>query len=404
MEIESQSNPTEETQGTTLLRTCFNGINAMLGIGILSISYALSQGGWLSLALLVLLAILCFYTGLLLRRCMDSDMLIKTYPDIGMRAFGKKGRVFVSVFLYLELYLVAVEFLILEGDNLNKLFPHKTFKIGGLGIGGKEAFTVISALVILPTTWITNLGVFAYVSVVGVLASVVLVVCLLWIGAIDDVGFHQNGHLLNLEGLPTAISLFTFCYCGHAVFPTLYTSMKHKTKFWKVLLVCFMVSSFTYGSMGIMGYLMYGEHLMSQVTLNFPIEKISSQIAIYTTLVNPLTKYALMVGPIATAVEEKFGFQNKRPLSFLFRTAIVISTVIVALVVPFFGYVMAFIGSSLGVIMSLILPCLCYIRINKESTRKFGLEMILILGILIGGSVIGVVGTYTSVKQIVHNI
>ncbi|CAN1325073.1 Amino acid transporter AVT1I [Linum perenne] len=397
----------------------------MLGIGILSISYALSQGGWLSLALLVLLAILCFYTGLLLRRCMDSDMLIKTYPDIGMRAFGKKGRVFVSVFLYLELYLVAVEFLILEGDNLNKLFPHKTFKIGGLGIGGKEAFTVISALVILPTTWITNLGVFAYVSVVGVLASVVLVVCLLWIGAIDDVGFHQNGHLLNLEGLPTAISLFTFCYCGHAVFPTLYTSMKHKTKFWKVhncftlihsrlqqfvafspqvLLVCFMVSSFTYGSMGIMGYLMYGEHLMSQVTLNFPIEKISSQIAIYTTLVNPLTKYALMVGPIATAVEEKFGFQNKRPLSFLFRTAIVISTVIVALVVPFFGYVMAFIGSSLGVIMSLILPCLCYIRINKESTRKFGLEMILILGILIGGSVIGVVGTYTSVKQIVHNI
>ncbi|CAN1812757.1 Amino acid transporter AVT1I, partial [Linum perenne] len=360
MEIESQSNPTEETQGTTLLRTCFNGINAMLGIGILSISYALSQGGWLSLALLVLLAILCFYTGLLLRRCMDSDMLIKTYPDIGMRAFGKKGRVFVSVFLYLELYLVAVEFLILEGDNLNKLFPHKTFKIGGLGIGGKEAFTVISALVILPTTWITNLGVFAYVSVVGVLASVVLVVCLLWIGAIDDVGFHQNGHLLNLEGLPTAISLFTFCYCGHAVFPTLYTSMKHKTQFWK--------------------------------------------IAIYTTLVNPLTKYALMVGPIATAVEEKFGFQNKRPLSFLFRTAIVISTVIVALVVPFFGYVMAFIGSSLGVIMSLILPCLCYIRINKESTRKFGLEMILILGILIGGSVIGVVGTYTSVKQIVHNI
>ncbi|CAI0448016.1 unnamed protein product [Linum tenue] len=152
-----------------------------------------------------------------------------------------------------------------------------------------------------------------------------------------------------------------------------------------------------------MGYLMYGEHLKSQVTLNLPIAKISSQVAIYTTLVNPVAKYAVIIGPVATAVEEKFVFENSRALCILVRTVILISTVIVALTVPFFGYVMAFIGSSLSVIASLILPCLCYVRINK-SARKVGLELMLIVGILVVATVVGIVGTYTSVKQIVKQL
>ncbi|CAN1321538.1 Amino acid transporter AVT1J [Linum perenne] len=387
MEVESQTHDDHNPKGTSFLRTCFNGINALSGVGILSIPFALSHGGWLSLAILLLVASLCFYTALLLRRCMDTDTHIRTYPDIGYRAFGPMGRTLVSVFLYLELYLVAVEFLILEGDNLDKLFPNTSFRVfGGVKLGGKEAFVLLSGLVILPTTWVRSLGIMAYVSVGGVVASIVLVVCVFWVGAFDGVGFHENGQILRWEGLPTSISLFTFCYCGHAVFPTLCTSMKNKTQFPKVLLVCFVVATFTYGSMAVMGYLMFGDHLNSQVTLNLPVAKLSSKVAIYTTLVNPVTKYA-----------------DNKLLSILARTGIVVSTVIVAITVPFFGYVMAFIGSSLSVLASLILPCLCYIRIEK-SARRFGLELVLIVGILIIGVVVGIVGTYTSVKQIVKHM
>ncbi|GAB4840008.1 Amino acid transporter avt1j [Ancistrocladus abbreviatus] len=52
--------PSEQSnEGTTLLRTCFNGLNALSGVGILSIPYALSEGGWLSLILLLIVAVLC---------------------------------------------------------------------------------------------------------------------------------------------------------------------------------------------------------------------------------------------------------------------------------------------------------------------------------------------------------
>ena len=140
----------------------------------------------------------------------------------------------IALFMYLELYLVAVEFLILEGDNMEKLFPNKAFKVAGLKVSGKQGFVLLAALVILPTTWLRSLGPLAYVSAGGVLASMVVVGCVFWAGVVDGVGFHGRGNFLNWSGLPSAISLFTFCYCGHAIFPTLCTSMKDRTQFSKV--------------------------------------------------------------------------------------------------------------------------------------------------------------------------
>ncbi|PON58312.1 Amino acid transporter [Parasponia andersonii] len=404
MESQNQTPQTiEPAKGTTILKTCFNGINALSGVGILSIPYALSQGGWLSLILLFSVAILCWYTGLLLKRCMDSNPHIKTYPDIGEAAFGPKGRALISLFMYLELYLVAVEFLILEGDNLHKLFHNTRFKIGGLRIRGQKGFMMLSALVILPTTWLRSLGMLAYVSAGGVLASAILVGCVFWAGAVDGVGFHEEGELLNFGGLPTTISLFVFCYGGHAVFPTLCNSMKDRSQFSKVLIVCFVISTISYGSMAILGYLMFGDYLEFPVTLNLPIRKISSQIAICTTVINPLTKYAVIISPIAAAIEDKYSIQNNRAISFIIRTLIVLSTLIVALLVPFFGYVMAFIGAFLSVTVSMLLPCLFYLKINKVA-RRFGLELVMIGGIVATGSFVGVFGTYTSLKQILKQI
>ncbi|KAF7809119.1 amino acid transporter AVT1I-like [Senna tora] len=374
-------------------------------VGILSMPYAVSQAGWISLILLLFVAILCWYTGLLLQKCIEKHPLIKTYPDIGEVAFGYKGRAIVSLFMYLELYLVATEFLILEGDNLEKLFPEMKFRIGGLRIGTKQGFVLITALVILPTTWLRSLKALAYVSVGGVVASVILVGCVVWVGVMDGVGFHERGEFVSDWGnLATSISLFVFCFNGHALLPTLCTSMRDQTQFPKVLLFCFITSTITYGSMAITGYLMYGEYIKSQVTLNLPTHKISTSIAIYTTLINPFTKYAFMVTPIATAIEDTLHFQKSRIFGIIIRTFIVVSTVIVALFIPFFGYLMGFIGAFLSVTVSLLLPCLCYLKIHRNIAQQLGFELGVIIGILIVGSFIGVQGTYSSLREIVNHL
>lgn len=202
-----------------------------LGIGILSVPYSLARGGWLSLSLLLLLAATAFYTSLLITKCMNADRNIKTYPDIGDRAFGRPGRIIVSLFMHLELYLVTTGFLILEGDNLHNLFPGFNIEMIGLRLNGKQAFMATVALVIMPTLWWDNLSVLSYVSMSGVLATTVTLGSISWVGAFDGIGFHQKGKLINWSGIPTALSLYAFCYGAHPVLPTLYSSMKSKHQF-----------------------------------------------------------------------------------------------------------------------------------------------------------------------------
>lgn len=193
----------------------------------------------MSLILLFIIASVTFYTALLIQSCMDADSSIRTYPDIGERAFGKKGRVLVSTFMNLELYLVATGFLILEGDNLNNLLPDMGFEFNGFRVGGRQSFIIIVALVILPTILLNNMGLLSYISATGVVASFVILGSIFWTGAFEGIGFHEKGELLNLKGIPAAISLYAFCYCAHPVFPTLYTSMENKKNFSKVNLQFF---------------------------------------------------------------------------------------------------------------------------------------------------------------------
>lgn len=213
------------------------------GVGILSVPYALSSGGWLSLILFGVIACAAFYTGFLIQRCMDFDSDIRSYPDIGGRAFGNKGRKVLTILMCSELYLCAVGFLILEGDNLYNLFPGVIgFELGGLSIGGKQCFVIMVALIIFPSLLLDNLSLLSYVSASGVLASAIILGSVIWTGAFDDrIGFHQQGRLMNWSGIPTAVSLYAFCYSNHPVFPTLYTSMKDKSQFSNVskTLICF---------------------------------------------------------------------------------------------------------------------------------------------------------------------
>jgi len=148
---------------------------------------------------------------------------------------------------------------------------------------------------------------------------------------------------------------------------------------------------------------MYGENLKSQITLNLPISTISTKIAIYSTVINPFTKYAILISPITIAIEDKWHLCMSKPISIIVRTTIVVSSVLVALYLPFFAYVMAFIGAFLSVAISLLFPCLCYLKINKAA-KRLGFELIIIIGILVIGTFIGIHGTYISVGQIVNQM
>ncbi|KAL6540684.1 hypothetical protein OROMI_024567 [Orobanche minor] len=266
----------------SFVQTIFNGVNVMAGVGLLSTPYTVKEAGWASLLVLVLFAFICCYTATLMRHCFESTEGILTFPDMGEAAFGKWGRILISltgvmnkeiddIILYSELYASCVEFIILEGDNLTRIFPGTSLNIFGFQLDSMHLFAILSVLLILPTVLLKDLRLISYLSASGVIATVVVVLCLLFIGTTNGVGFHHSGKLIRFNGIPFAIGVYGYCYSGHSQY--------------------FLICVALYGGAAVMGFLMFGQSTQSQITLNLPPHTVGSKVALWTTVVNPLTKY-----------------------------------------------------------------------------------------------------------------
>lgn len=381
-----------------------NGMNVLCGVGILSTPNAVKQGGWLGLLILFAYAVLAFYTGILLRRCLDSEPGLETYPDIGQAAFGTAGRFAVSIILYLELYACCVEYIILESDNLSSLFPNAHLNVGGLHLNSHVLFAVMTTLLVLPTTWLRDLSVLSYISIGGVIASVLVVLSLFWLGLVDQVGFKNEGTALNLPGIPLAIGLYGYCYSGHAVFPNIYSSLKNPNQYPSVLFASFMICTVMFSGVAVLGFAMFGQSTLSQFTLNMPQDFVASKVAVWTTVVNPITKYALTLMPMALSLEELIppNWLKSHMYPIIIRTALTLSTLLVALSVPFFGLVMALIGSLLTMLVTLILPCICFLSIVKGKATLFQVSLcVLIIAV---GLASCTVGSFSALSKIIHNL
>ncbi|EEE54883.1 hypothetical protein OsJ_02385 [Oryza sativa Japonica Group] len=221
---------------------------------------------------------------------------------------------------------------------------------------GKQLFVLTVAIVILSTTWLKNL------AGLGRRGRQVLPH-----GGKQPLESEQVAH-----HLPTTLSLYFFIYfIGHGVFPTVHSLMKSKKDFPKVLLISSVLCSLNYAVTTLLRYLIYGEDVQAQVTLNLPSGKLYTRITILTTLISLLEKYGLEIQLIATVIKEKLSLttaaatdaENNRQTRVLTSTAVVVSTVVLACTVPFFSYLMSFNGSSLNVTIAVLFPCLSYLKI-----------------------------------------
>ncbi|CAN6460172.1 unnamed protein product [Victoria cruziana] len=344
----------------------------MVGVGLLSTPFTVKEAGWASLLVLVFFAVMCCYTGILMGRCMGSREGIMSYADIAEAAYGKYGRLLISMALYVELYCI-----ILEGDNLASLFPNTSLDWAGIHADSVHFFGLLAGLIVIPTVWLRDLRVMSYLSAGGALATALVSVSLFLVGTSDAVGFHQTSPFINWSGLPLAIGVHAFCYSGHSVFPNIYQSMADKTRFNQALVVCFILSTAIYASVAAIGYLMFGQRTLSQITLNMPKNAFATKVAVWTTVICPFTKYALLLTPLAKALEELLstGSRYGLILSMLIRATLVASTVCVAFLLPFFGLVMALIGSFLGSLMCVIVPSLCFLKIARKKASYFEVRM-----------------------------
>ena len=266
---------------STTAQAMANSVNILLGVGLLSVPYALQQGGWAGLGVLGVLGVTTNYTGKILIRCQRRGSLPALDPDVdpsGM-ALGREandcggagaaargmitdadvdamdsrscdwddpheptrrpllsretsarrrlvsGRNFITWVLYTELIGTCALFFILEGDHLEILFDHAHTQ---------EWFMCAAAAVMIPTLWLADLSSLAVIGGLGAGASLSLVGVVLY-ELVAVGGFPTSlppalstTALVHLGTLPVSFGLLAFVFAGHAVFPAIYTRMRRR--------------------------------------------------------------------------------------------------------------------------------------------------------------------------------
>lgn len=361
-------------------------MNLLVGVGVLALPYAMRLAGWaVVVSLLVALCALTNYTGRLLAACMETrqqwlgvPMAIRSYPDIGEAAFGNPGRAFINFLFLAELFGAGCMFLILMGDHLAVLCPGVPPFVG---LTQPQTWVIVSAVVVLPTTWTSELRILSYTSLLGIGSSLVLASVLFLAGLVGPVVPERGGSLWHpqpthaigqLEHVPLVLGLVMAGYSGHACLPSINTAMRRRSEYPMVLQVSYICTLGIYLFVGTIGYMMYGDLAYQEVSLNVSLSSPgwASTCALWLIVINPATKFGTTLHTGLVEAVEGLVVHEKQPALFVrtfIRSCLTLSIALVSVAVPSFARVVSFVGASCCFVVSGAFPIACYLKLFSRS-------------------------------------
>lgn len=391
--------PEELAKKSSFTQSCFNSVNVLMGIGLISFPFAFYLTGWLvGVIMLIAFALLTMHTAKILGKCMRINNLTN-YSEIGYAAYGKKGYVFISLFFSFELFACSVSLVILIADSLVALFP---------GLNG-TMIKVLSFFLITPLTYPKHLGALAWGSLIGIFAIANLATILFYDGfskedAPGSLITPAETYLLpvNLMRVPLTIGILMAGFSGHSVFPTIYHDMREPKKYNKVVNISYFLTFLLYLLVAAAGYAMFGENTLPEITQNIaevPVySRFVNRLTIWLMVINPITKYGVNLIPLNANVEQIYepliascSSSLREVIRLSGRTFISFLVVFVAIVFPEFHQVLCLLGSLFSMIICVIFPCMCYSVLYKGKLSPG--EIIVNKTIIIVSSIIAIIGT-----------
>ncbi|EWC48278.1 hypothetical protein DRE_02382 [Drechslerella stenobrocha 248] len=397
---------------STIYQTIFNSINTLVGIGLLSLPLGFRLSGWIiGVAFMVFSMASTAYTAGIIAACMESNPVLITYGDIAWAAFGRKGRVIISIIFFLELLAACVALVILFADSLHDLIPGVSVLTWKLFCG-----VVLTPLSFLP------LRLLSVTSILGIVCTFSIVGMIFVSGLVTQ---EQPGSLIHPAKtyllpeywgqVPLSLGILISPWGGHSVFPNIYRDMRHPYKFGKAIKVTYTFTFLLDLSMAVVGYLLFGDTVRDIVTSNILLNPQTSQklsIALISFIAAiPITKTPLNARPIISTFEVLLGIDQRaiapgedavgmspfvRGLySVLIRVGSVFAFVTIAILVPSFERIMALMGSALCFLICIILPLMFRLRIfaGKLSRRT----VIFDWSLIIFSSILAIAGTVTAI-------
>ncbi|XP_071703689.1 amino acid transporter AVT3B-like [Rutidosis leptorrhynchoides] len=391
-------------------KTFANVFIAIVGAGVLGLPYTFMQTGWITGFLMIFVVAGVVYRGMMLliqtRKKLESPLSyskINSFGDLGFAVCGPIGRLSVDIMIIASQAGFCVGYLIFISNTLANLF-HTTgnesrnyLKASGYIMGMKaKTFYVWSCfpfqlgLNAIPTlTLLAPLSIFADIVDLGAMSVVMVEDVMVMLKNTMNVRAFGSFSMF-CYGL--GVALFSFEGVGMAL--PLESEAKDKKKFGSILYWAMMFIATMYGLFGVLGYFAFGENTRDIVTANMGKGLLSCLVQL-GLCVNLFFTFPLMMHPVYEVMERRY-WEGRYCLWM--RWALVMMVSLVALFVPNFTDFLSLVGSSTCCILGLVLPALFhYIAFKNDLSKE---ELMWDLGMIVLGVILGVLGTWFSLIQI----
>ncbi|KAF3654946.1 Lysine histidine transporter 1 [Capsicum baccatum] len=380
-----------------------HNVTAMVGAGVLSLPFAMSQMGWGPGVTAMLLSwIITFYTiwQMVEMHEMIPGKRFDRYHELGQYAFGEKLGLWIVVPQQIVVEVsTCIIYMVTGGKSLKKfqdiVFPHtKPLKL--------TYFILFFSVIEFFLSLLPNFNSLSSVSFVAAILSITYSI-VAWTTSLKEhdaavVSYdpRSDKNSDNVFMFLSALGNVAFAYAGHnvvleiqATIPS--TPEKPSTKaMWRGVWIAYLVVAFCYLPVAFIGYWAFGNGVDDNIllTLHRPTWLIAAaNIFVVVHVIGSYQVYAMPVfDMIETYAVKSLKFKPSTPLRVFLRMVFVAFTLFVALTFPFFGGLMGFFGGFALAPTSYYLPCIIWLILKKP--KRFGLSwtinwLCIIVGVLL---------------------
>uniref|UniRef100_A0A8C7Q8A5 Solute carrier family 38 member 5b n=1 Tax=Oncorhynchus mykiss TaxID=8022 RepID=A0A8C7Q8A5_ONCMY len=369
---------------TSFGMSVFNLSNAIMGSGILGLSYAMSNTGIvLFIILLTCIACLSSYSVHLLLKS-AGVVGIRAYEQLGFRAFGHPGKIAAGVIITfhnigaMSSYLFIVKY---ELPLVIQAFLGLSSNTGDWFLNGNYLIIIVSVCVILPLALMRQLGYLGYTSGFSL-------TCMVFFLSSVKPAWHKCPHCLvsllkhslcnaanltyPLYGIQTAytIPILAFAFVCHPEVLPIYTELKNATKrrMQGIANVSIMGMFVMYLLTAIFGYLTFYVNTESELLHTYskvdPLDTlilcVRVAVLVAVTLTVPVVLFPIRRAILQLLFPEK-PFHWARHITIALCLLFVVNVLVI--LVPNIRDIFGIIGATTAPSLIFILPGLFYLRI-----------------------------------------
>ncbi|GLT33137.1 hypothetical protein SLA2020_077490 [Shorea laevis] len=383
--------------------SAFHNVTAMVGAGVLSLPYAMSELGWgPGVVVLVLSWIITLYT---LWQMVEMHEMVPgkrfdRYHELGQYAFGEKLGLYIVVPQQLIVEVgVCIVYMVTGGKSLKKV--HDT--VHGIDNSFKLTyFIMIFASVHFVLSHLPNFNSISGVSLAAAVMSLSYST-IAWGASVakgvqPDVqyGYKAKSTSGTVFNIFSALGDVAFAYAGHNVVLEIQATIPStpekpsKGPMWRGVIVAYIVVALCYFPVALIGYWMFGNSVEDNILISLQKPAWLIAMANMFVVVHVIGSYQIYAMPVFDMIEtvlvKKLHFKPSRILRFVVRNIYVAFTMFVGITFPFFGGLLGFFGGFAFAPTTYFLPCIMWLAVKKP--KRFGLSwwtnwICIVLGVLL---------------------